>query len=201
MSKTRTFVAVAASPELRSHAKQAIAQLRSTTDRVKWVAPENLHWTLQFLGDVEDIELAAVCRKVAQVAEQHEPFPLVAQGVDAFPKVDRPRAVWIGAEQGADALFNLQDAIEDALADLGFRGERRRYVPHLTLGRVRQGSHGGEQLSEQIRTMSDFEAGEMFVDQVTGLRQRVGTRGTNLSCTFAGTTGWPRVAPRYFGKE
>ncbi len=166
MSKTRTFVAIAASSEIRSRAKAAISQLRSSDDHMKWVDLENMHWTLQFLGDVGDVEVAEVCHRVAQIAEQHKPFPLVASGLGAFPSIDRPRAVWLGAEQGADGLCTLQDAVEEGMADLGFRGERRRYIPHITLGRIGRGSHGSAELSQQVDTMANFDGGTMVVDQV-----------------------------------
>jgi len=167
MSKTRTFVAVAASSDVRECAQKAIGRLSRFADNVKWVVPENLHWTLQFLGDVDDIGLAEVCRQVGKVAERLEPFVLEAKGLGAFPSIDRPRALWLGADQGAEALCALQDAIEESLAEIGFRGERRRYVPHLTLGRVGSGSHGGAELAKQVGLLEDFEAGSMLVDQVT----------------------------------
>lgn len=176
MSKTRTFVAVAASSDVRERAQKAISQLSRFADNINWVVPKNLHWTLQFLGDVDDIELAEVCRQVGKVAEQQEPFSLVAQGIGAFPSVDRPRALWLGADQGAEALCALQDAIEESLAEIGFRGERRRYVPHLTLGRVGRGSHGGAELAKQVGTMADFEGGSMQVE-------RVGVFGSELERT------------------
>ena len=71
-------------------ALQAIDRLRSAADNVKWVAPENLHWTLQFLGDITDEEMAAVCRVAGKVAARHDAFPLTAAGVGAFPKPERP---------------------------------------------------------------------------------------------------------------
>ncbi len=192
MSKTRTFVAIAASPEVRQRAQKAIARLRSSADNVKWVAPENMHWTMQFLGDVNDIELADVCRQVALVAKQQEPFQIVASGVGAFPSVDRPRALWLGAAQGAEALCTLQDAIEDSLSELGFRGERRRFVPHLTLGRVGSGSHGGANLAEQVRLMANFDGGAMLVKQVTVFSSELEREGPThhvLSRALLGTSG------------
>ena len=72
MSKTRTFVAIAASADVRERAMQAIEQLRSSADNVKWVAPENMHLTLKFLGDVPATEIAQVCRAVERGAAELE---------------------------------------------------------------------------------------------------------------------------------
>jgi len=167
MAKTRTFIAVEASDEVRNRALMVIDRLREATDNVKWVAPENLHWTLQFLGDLGDAEMAEVCRRVAPTIAGLPPFLLTGLGVGAFPNNHRPRTLWLGAAAGGQDLCQLQTTIEHSLHDLGFRGEHRRFVPHLTLGRIGRGSHGGAGLAEQLAEFADFEGGAMTVDEVT----------------------------------
>ena len=167
MAKTRTFIAVEASDDVRDRARLAIQRLRGATDNVKWVLPENLHWTLQFLGDIDDATMADVCRRVAATVIDRPPFLLAGLGVGAFPKIQRPRTLWLGAAEGGDALCQLQAAIQRSLDDLGFRGERRRFVPHLTLGRVGRGSQGGSVLAERLAKLANFEGGAMTVDEVT----------------------------------
>jgi len=166
MSKTRTFIAVAASDEVYASARATIAMLRPLSGNVSWVVPDNLHWTLQFLGEVDDTGVYAICREVARAAADVKAFALSALGVSAFPSIDKPRAIWLGAGEGSDALCELQDRIEDRMAKLGFRPERRRYTPHLTIGRVQQGSHGGAPLGEKLAELINFEGGLMEVDEV-----------------------------------
>lgn len=166
-SKTRTFIAIEAIDEVHAKALQVIDRLQSAAENVKWVAPDNLHWTLQFLGDITDEQMAKTCRLVGKVAARHEPFALTAAGVGAFPKVERPRTLWLGAGQGSEAMCQLQAELEDRLAELGFRGENRRFVPHLTLGRLGRGSHGGRVLAERVAQLADFDGGVMAVDEVT----------------------------------
>ncbi len=166
MSKTRTFIAVPATDEVYANALATIKSLRSLTDNVRWVAPDNLHWTLQFLGEVDDIDLYAICRAASRVASEMGAFQLGSLGVSAFPSVEKPRTIWLGAKVGSEALCQLQDGIEDRMAKLGFRPERRHFTPHLTIGRVEQGSHGGAALSERLTELTDFDGGLMEVDEV-----------------------------------
>ena len=126
-----------------------------------------MHWTLQFLGDLDDDELAQVCRRVEGAVREHVPFQLVAHGVGAFPSIARPRTLWLGAGKGGDALCRLQAASEKALDDLGFRGERRPYVPHLTLGRLGRGRADRQRLVERLTELAEFEGDSMLVDEVT----------------------------------
>jgi RNA 2',3'-cyclic 3'-phosphodiesterase len=164
----RTFIAVAASPEIRHGAARLINRLRlsASTADVKWTNADNLHWTLQFLGDVDELEIPKVCEIVGTAVADVEPFDLAARGAGAFPSADRPRTLWLGAGQGADEMIALQRAIERPLKKLGFRGEDRRFVPHLTLGRA--GRHGRPQsLAAELIPLTDFDAGSMLVDEVT----------------------------------
>jgi RNA 2',3'-cyclic 3'-phosphodiesterase len=177
MAKTRTFIAIAAVDEVHAAALTAIERLRSSTENVKWVEPENLHWTLQFLGDLTDVEMAEVCLRTVRTAAKHEAFTLEARGVGAFPSSQRPRTLWLGAGEGAERVVELQAAIDESLRSLGFRGENRQFVSHLTLGRVGRGSDGGRLLAERLTKLADFDAGAMGVDAVTVYASELGREG------------------------
>src|SRR3712207_6144475 len=97
----RTFIAVSTSPSIRQGAAKVVELLRPAARDVKWVAPENLHWTLQFLGDVGELEIPAVCMAVLNAVAEVDSFDLEARGAGAFPAPDRPRTLWLGAGAGA----------------------------------------------------------------------------------------------------
>lgn len=166
MAKTRTFIAVEAVDGVHALAQAAIERLRPLAANVKWVEPENLHWTLQFLGDLKDEELAEVCLRTQRVVDQIEPFSLTAAKAGAFPKPEKPRVLWLGAGEGSQQFCQLAAALEQSLATMGFRGENRQFVPHLTLGRV---GPGGDiaRLVAGLEELSDLGGGQMFVDEVT----------------------------------
>lgn len=166
-NKTRTFIAIESVDEVHLRALQAIDELSCRVNGVSWVDAEKLHWTLHFLGDITDEDIAHVCRLVAKVAARHEPFMLTARGVGAFPKPERPRTLWLGAEEGSEPLRRLQEDLEEGLGRLGFRGENRRYVPHLTLGRVNRGCDNSAELTAALGSLSDFNGGMMEVAEVT----------------------------------
>lgn len=165
MSTTRTFVAVNASDETRTNAAALVRNLRQGTSDVKWVDESILHWTLQFLGDVEDVELASVCDAVAAGAAELEPFRLVAHGAGAFPSEKRPRTLWLGAAEGGVEFVQLQEAVATELGKLGFRRENRKFVPHVTLGRV-NGNKSVQVLQEALADLADFDGGATTVDEV-----------------------------------
>jgi len=164
--KTRTFLAVDALDAVQVAALSAIDLLRPLAPEVKWVEPDNLHWTMQFLGDLADREMAEVCLRVPRAVARHEAFELSAEGVGAFPSLRRPRTIWLGAGQGADCLATLHASIDDALAPLGFRRDSRQFTPHVTLGRVGRTGHAGPEISDRLATLADFDGGVMEVAEV-----------------------------------
>lgn len=166
MARIRTFIALHVSQAVRASAGDLIEQLRDCPASVKWVAPEHMHLTLKFLGDVPEQELADVCRVVGEVCDETGAFEIQYGGAGAFPNLGRPRTVWLGVQEGAEPLEKLQKKIERALRDLGFRRERRRYHGHLTLGRVRGGGPEQGELGELLRGYGDFRTPRMLAEEV-----------------------------------
>lgn len=167
MGKTRTFVAIEASEALRRRAAGLVGRLRPLLPNARWVADENLHLTLMFLGDLGDAEIAEVCRRTDWVARANAPFTLRVAGVGAFPDARRPRAVWMGAGEGAEAVCRLQADLDDALADLAARGENRGFVPHWTLARLPRNAGGASpHLAEVLSGLADHDAGELRIEQL-----------------------------------
>jgi 2'-5' RNA ligase len=172
----RTFIAVVATDEIRRAAAKLASLLQSAASDVKWVEPENLHWTLQFLGDVEQLEIPALCAAVAAAALEIDCFDLEARGAGAFPGPDRPRTLWLGAGGGAQAMVALHSALQRKLDKLGYRAEHRRFVPHLTLGRAGRNSPP-RPLIRELAGLSEFDGGSMLVDEVTVFASKLTPEG------------------------
>jgi 2'-5' RNA ligase len=132
----RAFVAVFPPPEIRKKALASACRLPSA-NRVRWARPENVHLTLKFLGDVREEALDGLSAALGEICAGHAPFDAVLAGLGAFPSARRARILWAGIGAGSDRLRSLAADIDAALAPLGFEREKRPYVPHLTLGRVR----------------------------------------------------------------
>jgi 2'-5' RNA ligase len=161
----RTFIAVEMSSEVRTRARQLVDKLQETGAKVTWVKPEAMHLTLKFLGDVDLLEIPAVCEAVSGVVAELPPFEIEIRGAGAFPSASRPRTIWLGVGHGNEELVEVHDAIERALSRLGFRQENRRFRPHLTLGRVR-GDGGLSELGRLVTQHAEYVGGVASVDDV-----------------------------------
>jgi 2'-5' RNA ligase len=164
MQPIRTFVAVDVAPGVAARLAKLIGEMGGGEANVKWVEENNLHITLQFLGDVEPTLIPEIGQAVEQAASEVEPFEMVCAGLGAFPDMRRPRNLWIGVEGGAEPMCDLQRRIEKSLKKLGFRPESRKFHPHLTLGRVRRSTPG--EIAAVFQGREDYSAGATFVDEV-----------------------------------
>lgn len=179
MRRLRTFIAIELSGSVLAKAGQAVKLLQTSGAEVNWVDTRNMHLTLKFLGDVPETETPEICRVVADAASKVEPFEIICRGLGAFPKVDAPRAIWIGIEQGKEELIELHAALEKGLhEELGFSKENRRFQPHLTLGRLRHESDPCRQsLSELISGGANFDADLTVVEEVVIFSSFLGRNG------------------------
>ena len=139
--KWRTFVAI----ELPGDLTNALSELRSQmppqeAGAVRWIRPEGIHLTLSFLGDVDADLIPAISERLSDAAGKSGPFTLDLAGVGAFPSLRRPRVFWVGLSGETDRLRSLHSRVQGALSHVGFAPERRRFDPHLTVGRIRRDS-------------------------------------------------------------
>jgi 2'-5' RNA ligase len=130
----RAFVAVVPPPAALEPLVRAVAPLRSIP--ASWVAPERLHLTLVFLGEVADP--LPYGEALAAALAEVEPFALRIAGGGAFPRPARPHVLWAGVEGDVDALASLARLARRTARAARIDVERAPYVPHVTVARVRR---------------------------------------------------------------
>ncbi len=166
MAVIRTFVAVQASQKVNQNVARCIQRLANSQANYKWVATENLHVTLNFVGDVVDTEVPELCRLIKQEVEGFSAFEMTISGLGAFPNAAQPRTLWIGVELGAEQLRLIYKKIEKVLSHWGVNKDRNEYVPHMTLGRLKRGGRWNDALLEAADRCRRHDAGACNVGKV-----------------------------------
>jgi 2'-5' RNA ligase len=115
--------------------QDALQALPAMAD-LRWVEPEDAHFTLKFLGETPIPRLPAIVGALDGVAQQWEPFTVHFGGLGAFPNVHRPNNIWLGVAEGEKPFQHLYNAVDVALKKIGVKPERKDFHPHLTLARV-----------------------------------------------------------------
>ena len=139
----RLFAAIDLPSGARAIIAQAVDALRlqlrgaEMEDAFRWVAVENMHLTLRFLGNVPDDACARAKEAMGQPFELPS-APIALGGLGTFPPRGRPRVLHVAVVEGVLNLASLRDAVDARLAPLcRWEPETRPFSPHLTLARAR----------------------------------------------------------------
>ncbi|MEU4262565.1 RNA 2',3'-cyclic phosphodiesterase [Streptomyces sp. NPDC025273] len=136
MSSQRLFAAVLPPAPAVEELARAVAPLHDVPGAVnlRWTARAGWHYTLAFLGSVDEEVLPDLYSRMERAAHRTEPFPLRVHGSGRFDG----RALWAGAAGGLDTMRLLAERTDAAARRAGVSmEEHRRYIPHLTLARSR----------------------------------------------------------------
>lgn len=153
----------------------AQSQLKNKLSGVRWVARENLHFTLKFLGPISEDRVEPILRALEPPVGERQRFLMAAKGIGVFPDLRRPRVVWVGL--GAEALARLAGDVEQALESLGFPGEQRIFRPHLTIGRWRDRSRSSAAVEREIESWKGYDFGACWVEEVILFRSDLKPQG------------------------
>ena len=174
----RSFIAVEIPDEVHERLGRIAGKLRECGVKVRWSRPGNIHLTLKFLGDVEDNDIPKVCDVMAAAVEGVRPFDVRIAGLGAFPPRGAPRVVWVGITGDTEALIALAGDLDERIAEtVGIRPERRRFHPHLTLGRVKT-TRGAERLTEAMQALEPVDLGPICIDAIALFMSKLDPKGS-----------------------
>lgn len=184
----RVFIAI----ELPEKVKEALADLQRrmqpTPNRIKWVDPSSIHLTLKFLGEIKKERLSTVSSLIQELSGRFQPFVMRICGVGVFPGVNRARVIWVGVEEGKSRLTQMVEEIEKKLVEQGFPRERRKWIPHLTLARIKD-LKDKESIKKMVSQEKQVSVGEVEVEAITVMQSRLTPEGaiyTPLQKAFLG---------------
>ena len=181
MDQIRTFIAVLISPELRSKIGAVQQNFKGLPCDVKWVAEENFHITLKFLGNVGEDKMEAVYTATEEAAKASPSgFELAFTKVGAFPNNRRPQVIWVGARKGEEEMAELARRLDDALVPLGFKKEKKRFSAHVTIGRVRSPSDLGS-LAEALQSAEAGNLGSEIIESIAVMKSDLRPSGPAYS--------------------
>ena len=155
----RTFVAIELS---NNEVIDSIKNLQKELSlEAKPVATKNLHFTLQFLGEVSE----EIVEKVSSALKMIEfsSFDLTLKGVGAFPNPKNPRVVWVGTDKiGGACLVELSKKVRSVLDPLGLVPDKP-FKPHITIFRIKKREEG---IRRKLEEKKEIEFGIQKVGSI-----------------------------------
>ncbi len=170
----RLFMAVPVTEEIKEKIKLLFQELAESGADLKLVSVENMHFTLKFLGKVEESKIPEIVEKLSRLHQK--PFSLSLRGVGVFPSLERIKVVWVGIE--SVELIVLMKEINQTLNYI--RKEEREEKPHLTIARVKLGKNK-EQLQKVVEKYKNTLFGEMVADTIVLFESELRKEGPKYS--------------------
>ena len=175
MALLRTFIALELENEkVKEEIFRMQKELLSLGIEAKPVEQMNLHFTLRFLGEIEESVTKRVTSALSEI--KCEPFRVAYMGLGAFPSISRINVVWVGVDETSSKnICSLWEKVELGLENVGLRREER-FDPHLTILRIKSGLHRVE-LADTLRKHSNTFFGEEQVSKLKFKRSVLTPKG------------------------
>jgi 2'-5' RNA ligase len=133
----RTFIAIESPSEIKAALAALQTALRRAGADVSWTKPENLHLTLNFLGEVDERRIVEVEKACIDLAAEFQPFTLRLNDTGFFPNARQPRVLWAGLSGEVENVAEMHRRLDERLSLIGFKREEKKFHPHLTIGRLK----------------------------------------------------------------
>ena len=159
MCATRTFIAINIPDGIKTKLKE-IAKDIPVKSRL--VSKNNMHITLFFLGNIDDKTLEHKKKLLEEL--DYNKFELSINGIGAFVTSGHA-VVYAKIGKGADELIGIYDALFDGMHNLPLRLDKRKFAPHITVGRIRV-LKSKTVLSNFISENSDKEFGSFLCSSI-----------------------------------
>jgi len=137
LSTIRSFIAFELPKSVLDALSDVQKSLKRDTEGVRWVRPDSIHLTTNFLGDIPEDMAPRIEEALKQCMTGAVGMNMRLNGVGAFPTIYKPRVIWVGVEGDVPVMAEIKRGLDQALLPLGFEPEGRSFKPHLTIGRVK----------------------------------------------------------------
>jgi len=128
----------------------------------KWTAKDNLHITLEFLGDLTDVEIGDVCKIVKEISQRHDSFSInlnkIVYGPLRLRSGQAPRMVWVEGGKSEELADLKNDLQEYLLEKISYKPDPvKAFHPHITLARIKEWEFRHFELDERPDVNEDID--------------------------------------------
>ena len=120
--------------ELPPDVAQDLAIMKGGIEGARWIDPDNYHLTLRFIGDIPDRAADELTGELQRVVAMPA-FNIALAGMGVFG-TRKPHSLYVKVEESPD-LRRLQAMHERVCQSLGMAPEQRKFIPHVTIARLR----------------------------------------------------------------
>ncbi|MCF6149559.1 MAG: RNA 2',3'-cyclic phosphodiesterase [Candidatus Kuenenia sp.] len=172
----RLFIAIEITDTIRKNLSIFQNDLKKTSADIKWVAPENLHITLKFIGATDDDKIGNIITVINQSVVNIKPFDLCYMGAGVFPAGKNPRVIFAKAVDSNGVLTTIYEKLNSQLSVMGITYDERKFEAHVTVGRVKTRKNINN-LMDCINSYRDFTFGNENIDHLVLMKSDLSREG------------------------
>ena len=173
--------------KLPPHLSEQISHIQRGVSGARWSAPDKLHITLAFFGEVDDDHAEVLDMELAR--QCFSSFELSLGGAGHFGSRE-PHAIWLGVN-ASEPLTALHKHSKHAARRAGIRLEKRNYIPHVTLAYLARTTPLDRIINFEKRRES-FNCKPFLVDEFFLLSSHKKAKGANI---YREEASYPLLGP------
>ncbi len=130
----RAFIGIDFEDEVNKKIYEIQQRLSIYTRSGKWKEIDNLHLTLKFLDEINMNQKIKIDEVIEKIISMESPLELTISGLGYFKGKGCIPVLWLGFNENNQKLYSIQEEICSKLTQIGFAPDKRKYVPHITIG-------------------------------------------------------------------
>jgi 2'-5' RNA ligase len=187
--KVRSFLAFELPVEIKDIVSRVSNEMRRSPLDVRWIKVDNIHLTVIFIGNISADRLEDMAAAVKKVCHAYGPFNISLKSAGVFSSIRNPRVLWIGLNGDLERMSYFRDALQEQLKLFGVKEEKRRFNPHLTLGRFRKCVRSSAHLDEVLSRYKDLTSPVCALHELVLFKSDLKPSGA----VYTNLDSWPLV--------
>jgi 2'-5' RNA ligase len=156
----RCFLSIDIEENLKNRVLEIQKKIGNLNANIKFVEPENLHFTIKFIGEVNENEVDEIKKSLRFCLKNEAAFKIKICGIGYFGKPNYLRTLWLGIKEGESELSELIKYV-----NVNIKFGKDEETPHLTIGRIKTGKNR-QDLLNFLDENKNVNIGEMNVNEV-----------------------------------
>jgi len=177
----RSFLAFEMPVKIREIVSRTLKEMKRLPLDVRWVRAEHIHITVVFMGNIFEDDIMPISNAVSKTCKRYGPFKVSLTGYGIFGSLRNPRVLWIGLDGDLARMSYFRNSLQKGLKPFGTKQEKRRFKPHLTLGRFRKGTGSVVDMDDLLSEYQNISSPTCAVEELILFRSELSPGGAVYS--------------------
>lgn len=146
----RFFIALEIPSENLAQFQAIQAKLSKFIPHARLTDLSKIHLTLAFVGEQNDQLKDSFTQIIRKASENIPSFTVTPAYIDGFPNLHHPQVLWVGVKGDIDKILLIRERIKDSLKNLHLPADERRFIPHITIAKIKNHLKIGQKLEVSL---------------------------------------------------